>query len=73
MFRREIFDYLRPGEELVEEPFARLIADDQLTAVQYRGFWAPMDTLKDVQNLESMYEGGRPPWAVWQPDGDIDG
>ena len=37
------------------------------------GFWAPMDTLKDVQNLESMYEGGRPPWAVWQPDANGDG
>jgi glucose-1-phosphate cytidylyltransferase len=73
MFRREIFDYIRPGEELVEEPFKRLIDDDQLMAVQYTGFWAPMDTLKDVQNLESMYEGGRPPWAVWQPDANGDG
>ena len=68
MFKREIFDYIRPGEELVEEPFARLIADDQLLAFQHRGFWAPMDTLKDVQSLEEMHDTGRPPWAVWQPD-----
>ena len=67
MFRREIFDYIQPGEELVEEPFPRLIAEDQLIAYRYDGFWAPMDTLKDLQNLEAGYEQGYLPWAVWQP------
>ena len=66
ILRREIFDYIRPGEELVEEPFQRLIAEGQLVAYPYEGFWAPMDTLKDMQNLEALYDGGRPPWAVWQ-------
>jgi glucose-1-phosphate cytidylyltransferase len=66
IFRREIFDYIRPGEELVEEPFRRLVAEDQLIGYRYEGFWAPMDTLKDVQSLEAMAESGRPPWAVWQ-------
>jgi glucose-1-phosphate cytidylyltransferase len=68
IFRREIFDYLRPGEELVEAPFARLIADNQLISYRYDGFWAPMDTLKDVQMLEAHYESGRAPWALWQRD-----
>ena len=68
IFRREIFDYLRPGEELVEAPFARLIAEDQLISYRYDGFWAPMDTLKDVQTLEAHYESGRAPWALWQRD-----
>ncbi len=67
MFRREIFDYIGPGEELVEEPFSRLIAEDQLIAFQYSGYWAPMDTLQDLQNLEAGYEAGLLPWAVWQP------
>lgn len=68
IFRREIFDYLRPGEELVEAPFARLIAENQLISYRYDGFWAPMDTLKDVQTLEAHYESGRAPWALWQRD-----
>ena len=66
ILRREIFDYIRPGEELVEEPFQRLIAEGQLVAYPYEGFWAPMDTLKDMQNLEALHDGGKPPWAVWQ-------
>jgi glucose-1-phosphate cytidylyltransferase len=69
LFRREIFDYIGPGEELVEAPFRRLIEADQLMTYRYDGFWAPMDTLKDVQNLETLWESGEPPWALWQPNG----
>lgn len=68
IFRHEIFDYMRPTEELVEAPFARLIDAGQLIGYRYDGFWAPMDTLKEMQNLEAMYQTGRPPWAVWQTD-----
>jgi len=68
IFRKEIFDYLREGEELVEAPFRRLIADGKLMAFRHDGFWAPMDTLKDKQDLDEMYEGGSPPWAVWYSD-----
>jgi glucose-1-phosphate cytidylyltransferase len=67
IFRKEIFDYLREGEELVEEPFRRLIADRKLMAFRHDGFWAPMDTLKDKQDLDALYDSGKPPWAVWQP------
>ena len=66
MFRREIFDYIQPGEELVEAPFGRLIAEGQLMGYRYEGFWAPMDTLKDKHDLDALYEAGEPPWAVWQ-------
>lgn len=65
MFRQEIFDYLHEGEELVEEPFARLAREEQLIAFKYGGFWAPMDTLKDHQSLEELYNTGRAPWTVW--------
>ncbi len=64
-FGREIFDHLRPGEELVEAPFRRLIELDRLHAYQYEGFWAPMDTLKDKHNLEALAATGDPPWEVW--------
>ena len=62
IFRREIFDYIRDGEELVLEPFSRLIAEDQLLAYKYEGFWRAMDTLKDRQALEDMVERGEMPW-----------
>jgi glucose-1-phosphate cytidylyltransferase len=64
LFRREIFDYMREGEELVLEPFQRLIADDQLEAYKHEGFWRAMDTLKDRQVLEDMIEQGNLPWRV---------
>jgi glucose-1-phosphate cytidylyltransferase len=64
IFRQEIFDYIGEGEELVEQPFQRLIEDEQLIAYPYEGFWAPMDTIRDRQELESMYERGQAPWAV---------
>lgn len=63
VFRREIFDYMREGEELVEEPFRRLIAERKLLAYPYDGFWAPMDTLKEKHNLDALLESGQAPWA----------
>lgn len=62
VFRREIFDYVRDGEELVQEPFGRLIAANQLLAYKYEGFWRAMDTLRDRQVLEEMVEKGQTPW-----------
>ena len=67
VLRREIFDYIEPGEDLVVEPFKRLIAADKLLAYRYDGFWAPMDTLKDKHVLESLVESGQAPWRVWDP------
>jgi glucose-1-phosphate cytidylyltransferase len=66
ILRQEIFDFLEEGDELVQEPFQRLIKQDRLITYRYEGFWAPMDTLKDQQHLESLYESGRPAWALWQ-------
>jgi glucose-1-phosphate cytidylyltransferase len=62
VFRREIFDYIEPGEDLVEEPFRRLIDEGKLQVYPYDGFWAPMDTLKDKHVLESLLEAGNAPW-----------
>ena len=66
LFRREIFDYIRPGEELVAEPFERLIAANELHTYQHDGFTASMDTFKDKQQLDDMYESGHAPWEVWK-------
>ena len=53
---------MREGEELVLEPFKRLIEDDQLMAYKHEGFWRSMDTLRDRQILEDMVEQGDMPW-----------
>ncbi len=62
IFRPEIFDYMRPGEELVGEPFTRLIAEDKLLAYRHEGFWCPMDTLRDRNHLEELVDRGAMPW-----------
>jgi glucose-1-phosphate cytidylyltransferase len=65
VFRNEIFHYMQDGEELLEEPFQRLMQQGRLLGYRYEGFWAPMDTLKDKNNLEAMIETGNAPWRVW--------
>ena len=69
VFRREIFDWMNAGEELVEEPFQRLAAAGKLLAYPYDGFWACMDTFRDKQRLEDLYMQGRVPWEVWKDAG----
>lgn len=66
-FRQSIFDYMREGEELVLEPFRRLIAADALVGYDYDGFWLPMDTAKDKARLDALHERGDAPWYVWKP------
>lgn len=65
VFKREIFDYIHEGDELVHEPFQRLVAEQRLLAYDYDGFWAAMDTYKDHQLLEDLYLKGDARWQVW--------
>jgi len=65
VFRRDVFDYIRPGEDLVEQPFRRLIEERQLHAHRHAGFWAAMDTLKDKIAFDRMNGRGETPWKVW--------
>lgn len=69
VFKKRIFEYLRDREELVIEPFQRLIREKQLIGYPYDGFWASMDTFKDKQQLESLHAGGAAPWELWKSDG----
>jgi glucose-1-phosphate cytidylyltransferase len=59
---------MNPGEELVVEPFARLVAAKKLLAYQYDGFWRPMDTFKDKLELDRIAASGHAPWQVWSRD-----
>lgn len=65
IFKQEIFCYLRDGEELVLQPFQRLIQEKQLISYAHKGFWACMDTFKEKQNLDEIYARGEAPWQVW--------
>jgi glucose-1-phosphate cytidylyltransferase len=67
VLRREIFDVIEPGDELVEQPFARLIATDRLHASRHEGFWAPLDTLRDLEHLQELAVAGTPPWLLGDP------
>lgn len=69
VFKHQIFDYMREGEELVVEPFQRLIEDNQLVSYRHSGFWACMDTFKEKQWFDDMYSQGNAPWEVWGRDG----
>lgn len=66
VFKQEIFRYVRDGEELVLEPFRRLIEQKELMAYQYDGFYASMDTFKDKQHLDDLYAHGEAPWELWK-------
>jgi glucose-1-phosphate cytidylyltransferase len=60
--RRELLDWIEPGDELVEETFARLIPRGEVVSFPYEGFFGPMDTIKDRQRLEALHESGQAPW-----------
>ena len=65
-FRAALWDHLRPGEELVHEPLQRLMDKKQLLAHRHDGFWMGMDTFKDRQVLDELYQAGNAPWEVWK-------
>ena len=65
VFRSDIFDYIGDGEELVVQPFRRLIDRQQLVAIEHDGFWQAMDTFKDRQALEEQWAAGSAPWTLW--------
>jgi glucose-1-phosphate cytidylyltransferase len=66
IFKKDIFRYIRDGEELVVEPFHRLLAEKQLVTYRNPGFWACMDTFREKKLFDDMYERGEMPWVVWE-------
>jgi len=65
VFKKDIFNYIKPGEELVVEPFQRLIAERKIIGYPSDHFWC-MDTFKEHQELTDMVNLGTPPWEVWK-------
>lgn len=66
VFEPEIFDYLEADEDVLERrPLERLAAGGELMAFQHSGFWQPMDTLREKQLLEALWEREEAPWKTW--------
>ena len=62
VFSREIFKHLDPKKDLEKENFSKLAKKGKITAYRHNGFWKSMNTLKDVIELNEMYEKGNTPW-----------
>jgi glucose-1-phosphate cytidylyltransferase len=62
-----IFDYINEGDATLFErtPMEKLASENQLSAYKHQGFWKPMDTLRDKNDLESRWASGKAPWKVW--------
>ena len=66
IFKNEFFNYFKDGEELVDEPFERLIRQGQLISYMYDGFWKNIDNYKDKIEIDEMYEKNNSPWILWE-------
>lgn len=61
-----VIDYIEDDLTSWEvEPLARIAAEGQLMAYTHRGFWQPMDTLREKTYLESLWQSGQAPWKIW--------
>ncbi len=65
IFKNEFFNYIKDGEELVDEPFVRLIREGQLISYGYNGFWKNIDNYKDKMEIDDMYVKNNAPWIIW--------
>ena len=63
---RSVIDYIDGDDTTFErEPIERLAADGQLNAYKHNGFWQCMDTLRDKEGLQKLWDSGKAPWKVW--------
>ncbi len=73
VFKKDIFNYMQQGEELVMQPFYRLIEQNKLIAHKHNSFWACMDTFKEKKLFDDMYASGHMPWALWEKENSHNG
>lgn len=66
VLNRKIFDYLGDGSQMLEAgPLEAVARDGEMTAYKHDGFWSPMDTMRDKEYLEELWETGKAPWKLW--------
>ena len=64
----EVFEYLKGGDDLIfeKDPLEQLSQDGELMVYRHNDFWRCMDTLRDVQMLDGLWQAGKAPWKVWE-------
>ena len=65
IFEPDVFDYLEENSVLEREPLENLARDGQLMAYMHTGFWQPMDTYRETQELNALWDSGSAPWKTW--------
>ena len=65
IFDPRVLDYLNADCGLEEDGLTRLAMDSQLAAYRHYGFWQPMDTFREYQILQSLWDSGEAPWRTW--------
>ncbi len=67
VFEPKVFDYIESDETIFEKaPLINMVNDGQLAGYVHKGFWQCMDTLREKQKLESLWESGNAPWKIWK-------
>ncbi len=62
----KVFDYIEGDNTIWErDPLEKLASEDQLSAYKHKSFWQPLDTLRDKNYLEKLWNSGKAPWKVW--------
>lgn len=68
VLNKAVFDYIPADDKIFweQEPLQLLAADSELMSFQHTGFWKSMDTLRDKNELEELWNSGKAPWKVWK-------
>lgn len=62
----EVFDYIHGDEPFEYGPMGRLVSDKQLLGYVHKGYWQCMDTLREKQQIEKLWDSGKAPWRIWE-------
>jgi glucose-1-phosphate cytidylyltransferase len=66
VLNKKIFAHIKKGMELEDDVFRKLSKMREISAFKHKGFWKSMNTLKDVKELNDIWESGNAPWKVWK-------
>jgi glucose-1-phosphate cytidylyltransferase len=65
VINKKALDYIKEDVMWEQEPMISIVDNNQLHGYHHKGFWQPMDTLRDKNHLEELWKTGNPPWKVW--------